>query len=226
VSNEIYLPDDEPGVVEKMVDFLYTADYDDHRAAGDWAFKAKSDTNVAPPAFEEIGVVVVADDPPDSAKEETVEYAEQDYLKEDSTVSILEYNPLSLMTNVKVYIIADKNEIGALKKLASTKYQQVVQKSWNNPAFAESARLVYENTMESDRAIRNVIVQTASDNIKALLDRGEFVELLNSHGELATEILKKLVASGQPINAFHLDFASSDWGSSTYGKERKKKGRY
>ena len=160
---------------------------------------------------------------PSPSQEETVEYAEHNNLTEDSAVSILEYNPLSLTTNVKVYIIADKNEIEALKKLVGTKYQQAVLESWNSPAFAESALLVYENTMESDRAIREVIVQTASDNIKALLDRGEFIELLNGHGELATEILKKLVASGNLINGFHVNSAvPSEFSIYSMGKKKKK----
>jgi hypothetical protein len=76
--------------------------------------------------------------------------------------------------------------------------------------------------MESDRAIRDAIVQIASENIKALPDRGEFIELLNSHGELTTEILKKLVASGNLINGFHVNFeVPSEF--SIYGKEKKKK---
>jgi hypothetical protein len=54
-----------------------------------------------------------------------------------------------------------------------------------------------------------------------LLDRGEFIELLNSHGELATEILKKF-ASGNLINGFHVNFdVPSEF--SIYGKEKKKK---
>jgi hypothetical protein len=219
VSNEIYLQDDEPYIVEKMVDFLYTTEYGNHRAAGDWTFKMESDTTIGLHDLQDMPAQVPA--LPDPSQEETVEYAEHDNLTEDSAVSILEYNPLSLVTNVKAYIIADKNEIKALKKLASTKYQQVVLKSWNSPAFAESALLVYENTMESDRAIRDVIVQTASDNVKALLDRGEFIEFLNSHGELATEILKKLVVSGNLINGFHVNFdVPSEF--SIYGKEKKK----
>jgi hypothetical protein len=169
-------------------------------------------------------VVMVADLEDPSPSEGSVEYAKQDNLTEDSAISIWEYNPLSLVTNVKVYIIADKNAIEALKTLASKKYQRVVRKSWNHPAFAESARLVYENTMESDRAIRDVIVQTASENIKALLDRGEFIELLNTYGELATEILKKLVASDKPIDGSHENFAEQPgW---EYSKEKKKKAWY
>jgi hypothetical protein len=116
----------------------------------------KSDTNIGLPDLQDMPAQVP--DLPGPSQEETVEYAEHDNLTEDSAVSILEYNPLSLVTNVKVYAIAIRNEIEALKKLASTKYQQVVLKSWNSPAFAESTRLVYENSMESDRAIRDVIV--------------------------------------------------------------------
>jgi hypothetical protein len=124
VSNEIYLQDDEPDIVEKLVGFLYTTEDDDHRAAGDWAFKMKSDANISLPDLQDMPTQVPA--LADPSQEETVEYAEHDNLTEDSAVSILEYNSFSLMTNVKVYTIADKNEIEALKKLASTKYQQVV----------------------------------------------------------------------------------------------------
>jgi hypothetical protein len=91
-------------------------------------------------------------------------------------------NPLSLITNAKVYIIADKYDVQALKNWAATKYEEVLPKSWNNSAFTESARIIYDNTPETDRILRDVIVQGASENIDGLLDRGKFVDLLKSHG--------------------------------------------
>lgn len=101
----------------------------------------------------------------------------------------------SLLVNAKVYIVADKYELDTLKKLASDKFNRFLPCGiWNSSDFTESARLVYENTMETDRMLRDIIVQTASINVKALLDRGEFVELLKDHGDLATEIMGKVVA--------------------------------
>ncbi len=103
------------------------------------------------------------------------------------------YDPTSLLVNAKLYIIAEKYEIQALKELACTKYQQVLPETWNTSVFAESARLVYDNTVETDRMLRDIIVEVASNNAKTLLDRGEFVDLLKSNGGLATEIMRKAI---------------------------------
>jgi hypothetical protein len=210
MSNEVYLEDDEPDIVKNMVEFLYTTDYNDRRSASKCDLDQKADDleSTVPEAPEEDIII-------DTGPIEVTE---------NSAVNSLEYNPQSLVTNAKMYIIADKNEIEALKKLASTKYKQVVPKCWNDLAFAESARLIYENTTESDRTVKDIIIQAASDNIKALLDRDEFTEVLNSYGELATSILKRVVASNKPASGF--DFAgSSDWGMPMYSKG-KKKNRY
>lgn len=105
------------------------------------------------------------------------------------------HDSASLVVNAKVYIVADKYELDDLKKLACTKYKQLLPGgTWNSSDFTESARLVYDNTMETDRMLRDIIVQSAGINVKALLDRGEFVELLKDHGDLATEIMGKVVA--------------------------------
>jgi hypothetical protein len=41
--------------------------------------------------------------------------------------------------------------------------------------------------------LRGVIIQNASENIKALFDYSKFVELLQSHGDFAIEVLKDMV---------------------------------
>jgi hypothetical protein len=53
--------------------------------------------------------------------------------------------------------------------------------------------MIYENTPESDRTLREIIAKSASENIDKLLDRGEFVDLLKSHGSLAADVLKEVV---------------------------------
>lgn len=201
MSNEVYLEDDDSDIVKNMVDFLYTTDYNDFRSVGEMDLDRKaSGLPGAPDAFE-----MKPDESDESEEDSFIPFGpRREKSPENSTVNRLEYNPQALITNAKTYIIADKNGIEALKKLATTKYEQVVLKCWNECAFAESARLIYENTMETDRTIRDIIAKTASVNIKALLDRGEFVEMLNSCGELATDILKREVASSKPVNGFDL----------------------
>ena len=103
------------------------------------------------------------------------------------------FNSVSLLINAKIYIIADKYNIHSLKEWAVTKYKEVLLATWNSTSFVESARLIYENTLDDDRMLREVIIQKASENVKALFDRGEFVELLRSHGDFAMEVLIDVV---------------------------------
>jgi hypothetical protein len=108
-----------------------------------------------------------------------------------------ELNASSLVVNAKAYIIADKYNIGSLKERAVTKYKQVLPTIWNSASFVESARLVFENTPESDRMLREVIIQKASENAKALFDRGEFVALLQTHGDFSMEVLRDVLFNRQ-----------------------------
>jgi hypothetical protein len=132
-------------------------------------------------------------------------------------------NPLSLLINAKVYVIADKYEIQALKDLATAKYMHVLPETWNNSAFTESASLVYNNTMETDRMLRDAIVQGASENVKVLLDRGEFVDLLKSQSDLAVEVLRKVVSN--PDLPTGVEAVDDPW-SLGGGSKKKKKGGF
>ena len=166
--------DDEPSIVGKMMSFLYTLDYDDHRSTKFVVKHTKA------------------------------------------------YDPASLLVNANVYIIADKYEIEALKKLACLKYEEVLSDTWNTSYFSESASHVFENTVETDRILRDVIVQVASDHVKALLDRGEFVEMLKRHGDISAEIMRKVVARYDPVEVPPLDPS----GDEEWVGQKKKKGKH
>ena len=159
-SQEIFLEEDEPLIVMKMIDYLYCLDYNDHR------------------------------------NDETEESA--------------------LMINARVYIIADKYDIEALKKWAVTKYQEVLSTRWNSASFIESTRLISENTPESDVMLRDVIVQKASQCAKRLFDRGEFVKLLRSDSNFATDVLK-----GVLFEELVPEEDSDMWGTSKLLKKKK-----
>lgn len=105
----------------------------------------------------------------------------------------LGYNASSLVVNAQAYILADKYDIQSLKASAVTKYKEILLETWNSTSFIESARLVFNNTRENDRTLRDIIIQRASRNVKALFDRGEFVALLKSHNDFAVEVLMGVV---------------------------------
>jgi len=64
--------------------------------------------------------------------------------------------------------------------------------------------------------LREIIIWKASDHAKALLDRGEFVTLLQSHGHFAAEVLKGVLFK-QPDDIGVLD----PWGLGTLKKNKK-----
>jgi hypothetical protein len=186
---EIFLEDDEPVIVAKMIDFLYCLDYDDNR------LDAKSQ-------FQE-GTESIP------AMKQTVAAGQTTGL-----------NASSLVVNAKAYIMADKYEIEPLKEWAVTKYKEVLPKTWNSTSFIESASLIFENTPESDRMLRDIIIQKAGKNAKSLFDRGEFVALLQSNSDIAVEILRDVVFHPQD-NAPEEE--PDDWG---FGMKKSKKKGY
>lgn len=123
MSEEIYLDDNEPFIVGKMIDFLYAIDYDDHPT-----------TSLAEPAKQATDA----------------------------------HNPASLLINAKVCIIADKYELKVLRELACTKYKEALPNAWDTSIFSESASLVFDNTVETDRMLRDVIIRIASHNARGL----------------------------------------------------------
>lgn len=115
------------------------------------------------------------------------------------------YNPASLLVNPKLYIIVDKYEIEALKKLACFKHEEVLSDTLNISYFLESASHMFENTVETDQILRDVIVQVASYHVKALLDRCEFAEMLKYHGDISAEITRKVVTRYGPVEVLPLN---------------------
>jgi hypothetical protein len=113
-----------------------------------------------------------------------------------------------------------KYEIQALKDLAVAKYKHVLLETWNSFTFTESALLVYNNTVETDRMMRDAIVEGASKNVKTLLDRGEFVDLLKSQSDLAVKVLRKVVSNHDLLT--EVEAVDDSWG---FGAGLKKKNK-
>lgn len=96
----------------------------------------------------------------------------------------------ALITAVKVYIIADKYDITPLKLLSKKKYETLLPLHWNSNSFTESLRLIYYETPEGDRLLKDVAINFAGGKCRELMDRGEYVSFLKEDGEMAVEILR------------------------------------
>jgi len=173
-----------------MLRFLYQRDYDDERDmdelqhSEDLAPTGEANAESTLPAFHprpaRFGFPF--DGPPEVAKSPN-------------------WSEKSLLVNVQVYIIADKNDIGALKKRATEKFTEVVGQHWDTPSFRAGAKLLYDNTPRSDRLLRDVIAETAKKNILTLIDKQDFEELMVDHGDLAVDVLKSVLLRGGEVDS-------------------------
>jgi hypothetical protein len=98
--------------------------------------------------------------------------------------------PEALLMNAKVYVIAEKYDVGALKTLATKKYKEVLPRTWNSPSFIASLALLYDETPDTDCLLREVALNAAGEHAKDLVDRGEFAGLCRERGEIAFDVLK------------------------------------
>ncbi|TVY20479.1 hypothetical protein LARI1_G001841 [Lachnellula arida] len=170
ISKEINLEDDQPEIVEKMLSYMYTSDYSDGRNSTT-STKATSTTTPSRPV---------------SSKHSTAA----------STSKAASSN--APLTNAQVFVIADKYDIQGLKALAKKKYEEVIAESWNCASFIASLKLLYEETLESGRALRDVAAKVAGQHAKELADRGEFAALCQEHGSISFDILKSSLTMTGP----------------------------
>jgi len=117
-----------------------------------------------------------------------------------------------LIFHAKVYITAEKYDIPDLKAIAKAKFQVLVPYCWNSDEFCEATQLLWLNTMETDRALRDVIVLTAKANANKLLDRVAFMEFMSENADFCVDMIKAMC--GRLI--------SKEIGINSMGKKTKK----
>jgi hypothetical protein len=130
-----------------------------------------------------------------------------------------------LVFNTLVYLIADQYDIPSLKELAKTKYQSVVNQPWSPSTFTgfiEATELLWENTVQSDRLLRDFVVETAVSSLDALLKEPTFVSLMEKWGGLAVDILRsKHQKDASPEELAEVD----EFGWDNWGSKKSKKGK-
>ncbi|TGO17559.1 hypothetical protein BTUL_0016g00220 [Botrytis tulipae] len=191
VKGEYHMSDEELPVVEAMINYLYCGNYDDQVALGGEA--SDDDSQVEPPSS-----------PPKQVTEAIVDpWGQRREIRRQAFGGLGGFGqmvlqvapptkPSSLLFNAKVYIIADKYMIPALKSLAHEKLTKSLREHWNTPEFTAGAEFLWENTPGTDVLLRRALVTTAATYINVLLDRGEFVEFMSEYGDFAVGVMKKI----------------------------------
>jgi len=174
-TGEINLEDDDPRMVKKMIDFLYKTRYDDDRTIDEEDLKDLADQH--------------------STITSCTSSAGETQPKESATTAPhpTDFIKGPLVTNAKVYILGDKYDIPSLKEVAVRKYEETVKDLWNNDTFAESAKLVYDNIVSENDMLKPKIIKIVTTNMSQLLQRDDFVRVLRSNGDIATDVLNAML---------------------------------
>ncbi|KAF2656476.1 hypothetical protein K491DRAFT_596932 [Lophiostoma macrostomum CBS 122681] len=184
-ENSIDLVDDEPQMVKLMVQYLYELEYTlpGHLTAPSRisqdpiiSFKVTPTSNKAEEAWEEAFAIGIA-----GLDKEAM----------DEACTRIVDKRLNLLTHAKMYILADKYQILGLKKLSLQKFNQHPSFCFGNEDFEQAARLVYENTLDTDLELRQIIANLAHRDLKNRGITGDIQAFLNSVPELAVCILAK-----------------------------------
>lgn len=101
-----------------------------------------------------------------------------------------------MVFNVKVYSVADKYDVPALKSQARQKFETTVETCWNMDDFPDAIVQVYNSTTSIDRGLRDVVVGIACKHIDGLLSKQGFRDVLEETLGFASDIAQFL-AKGQ-----------------------------
>ncbi|GAB7356698.1 hypothetical protein MBLNU459_g7407t1 [Dothideomycetes sp. NU459] len=102
-----------------------------------------------------------------------------------------------LLTHTRIYALAEKYDIPALKALAKQKYEMAMACFYDSPEFADSIEEVYGSTIDSDRGLRDVVLQAFRSHPQ-LANTQDVFAVIKRTSTLAFDLWK--VERGLPTN--------------------------
>ncbi|KAL8734282.1 MAG: hypothetical protein Q9181_003249 [Wetmoreana brouardii] len=210
-DSRIDLSEDDPDALERMLKYLYTADYDDmdhvqregnkktqnedqsSSAADLWSAYPKDDGgSVLESSTEALSIRSCED-----GKEPDSEAGERRRLAVSA--------PLN---NVLVYALAEKYDIQTLKILSQAKFRSCSQEEWNDDDILTVLQLIYETTPGTDRGLRDIILNICSKHRDGLIRNTRFPGVLEKDSLLAYDMLiqikKDLDSNISDLNKLYL----------------------
>ncbi|KAK2853272.1 hypothetical protein FQN49_005239 [Arthroderma sp. PD_2] len=144
ISGKIELHNDEPVLVEKVLDYLYTLDYE-AEALETPADRLSNDEALEP--YTVSATVEAISDPP-------------------SAPAAPALDPLSF--HIQLYSLADRLFIHSLKFLSRQKAELELFRRLNCDTFALAVIEIYNSTPEYDRGLRDMIVRMTAEHLVTL----------------------------------------------------------
>ncbi|TVY45342.1 Kelch repeat and BTB domain-containing protein [Lachnellula occidentalis] len=104
-----------------------------------------------------------------------------------------ETNSLLLLA-VKMYVIGDKYDIGALQEEAKNKFEEFAGQTWGDASFIPALGFIYSQT--PDRVLKDIVIKVVTAHIDKFLAKKEFTDLCEGIAALALDVLKATRESG------------------------------
>lgn len=132
---------------------------------------------------------------PDTPMED--QYTEEDPFENAFADQVPDSTQPHLVTHAKVYAIAEKYGIAGLKSLARRKFSFQIALHFGCPEFPEACQEAYETTVDSDRGLRDLVIQTFRAHPDLAL-RKDMEEVVKATPNLAWELFR--VGWGMPVH--------------------------
>jgi hypothetical protein len=101
-----------------------------------------------------------------------------------------------LLTHTRVYALAEKYDIPSLKELSQGKFEMAMACFYDSSEFADAIEEVYSTTVDSDRGLRDIVLQAFRSH-PALATTQDVFAVIKETPALAFELFK--VERGLPV---------------------------
>ncbi|KAL8296844.1 hypothetical protein RB597_006116 [Gaeumannomyces tritici] len=102
-----------------------------------------------------------------------------------------------LVEHAKVYALAEKYGIPCLKELARKNFKTAADEHWNSDKFFDAAHEAYTNTLETDRGLRDTVVDTLY-KYKDLLKKDRAKDMARTVTMAAFDLLMRVHEDANP----------------------------
>ncbi|KAL9015440.1 MAG: hypothetical protein Q9185_007160 [Variospora sp. 1 TL-2023] len=205
-------------MVDKLIHYLYNSDYDDTGLFEEDEEEEDND-NLSLAAIvegeEETGTAEAIDEKAGQDGKGNVDEGADGGSDEEDRNEDERKEPESqiLVLNAGMYIIGDRFDLSHLKDLAEEKFSAALIDRWDKEDLPGVIRTIYDNTMPSDRPLRDRLVPVLIQHKKALRENEDFMGLVKTHGDFAVNLVD---AWGQPNSLQKIQLGSRSRASSNY----------
>ncbi|KAK4097184.1 hypothetical protein N658DRAFT_527229 [Parathielavia hyrcaniae] len=181
----VNLPDDDLNVLERFLEFLYTGAYKhDSQAVDDDPFIVDEDKIIREALLKRMRELKESDE---ADRREL--HTERD-----------------LYLHLRLYVMADKFNVPALKQLAQDRFYRVAKLSWETlECFPTIVGELYTWTLDTDFGLREIVCSLVASGMWSDEQKGRLEWVMRKHGDFAVEVLD------------HFDFAPTDEDTSSSG---------